>query len=452
MPKQAAPDFRHPSESVSDAQEHQEHLPASPQTGSPNAVTMPKDDANTGEALRLLLPRYRPEGASSGLCPQSEASPLATSPNAWCGPRQPHLNAKQRRAAKRRARFHVPHGRTSLIEEEARACDDLAPPLRERFSDPVEIHRSLSAIPVHPPPTHLLKPRPHTAYDPLICDFISLLKSKNVSCALCAFYKRGRIAETHKLKRCSHQAESSEAQGWLTMFRSYRARGGGKGARCHACRFPLTLCWRTVYREQMDEWYGNEQEALEREDILCKEVQCVWVKAVQRFVTACMIVEGIGAGTGVSTLGAMVLEGDGLVGLVGLPSLKRTCLKHEIFNAYLSTTQEIRKLPSTKKYLLTSPSPNPTGASVPTRRSSRNERDTLHISNLPLLTSMDRLPAEIVDLIFRNIASPGTGLRHIAPFLRCGRRWFEHAVPFVWKRVCLLAITQECIDNKRRAL
>ncbi|KAF4477884.1 hypothetical protein CGGC5_v010278 [Colletotrichum fructicola Nara gc5] len=65
---------------------------------------------------------------------------------------------------------------------------------------------------------------------------------------------------------------------------------------------------------------------------------------------------------------------------------------------------------------------------------------------------MDRLPAEIVDLIFRNIASPGTGLRHIAPFLRCGRRWFEHAVPFVWKRVCLLAITQECIDNKRRAL
>ncbi|KAF5483055.1 hypothetical protein CGCA056_v015170 [Colletotrichum aenigma] len=46
---------------------------------------------------------------------------------------------------------------------------------------------------------------------------------------------------------------------------------------------------------------------------------------------------------------------------------------------------------------------------------------------------MDRLPAEIVDLIFRNIASPGTGLRHIAPFLRCGRRWFEHAVPFVWK-------------------
>ncbi|KAF4480950.1 hypothetical protein CGGC5_v010303 [Colletotrichum fructicola Nara gc5] len=65
---------------------------------------------------------------------------------------------------------------------------------------------------------------------------------------------------------------------------------------------------------------------------------------------------------------------------------------------------------------------------------------------------MDRLPAEIVDLIFRNIASPGTGLRHIDPFLRCGRRWFEHAVPFVWKRVCLMAITQECIDNKRRAL
>uniref|UniRef100_L2GHG1 Uncharacterized protein n=1 Tax=Colletotrichum fructicola (strain Nara gc5) TaxID=1213859 RepID=L2GHG1_COLFN len=92
------------------------------------------------------------------------------------------------------------------------------------------------------------------------------------------------------------------------MFRSYRARGGGKGAQCHACRFPLTLCWRTVYREQMDEWYGNEQEALEREDILYKEVQCVWVKAVQRFVTACMIVGGIGAGTGVSTLGAMVLE------------------------------------------------------------------------------------------------------------------------------------------------
>ncbi|KAE9565761.1 hypothetical protein CGMCC3_g18057 [Colletotrichum fructicola] len=241
------------------------------------------------------------------------------------------------------------------------------------------------------------------------------------------------------------------------MFRSYRARGGGKGAQCHACRFPLTLCWRTVYREQMDEWYGNEQEALEREDILYKEVQCVWVKAVQRFVTACMIVGGIGAGTGVSTLGAMVLEVMGCIEYLparylSLPSLKRTCLKHEIFNAYLSTAQEIRKLPSTKKYLLTSPSPNPTGASVPTRRSSRNERDTLHISNLPLLTSMDRLPAEIVDLIFRNIASPGTGLRHIAPFLRCGRRWFEHAVPFVWKRVCLLAITQECIDNKRRAL
>ncbi|KAK2740869.1 hypothetical protein CKAH01_07147 [Colletotrichum kahawae] len=102
------------------------------------------------------------------------------------------------------------------------------------------------------------------------------------------------------------------------MFRTYRASGGGTGARCHVCRFPLTLCWRTAYQEQMDEKYGNQQEALATADVLYKEVPCAWVKVVQRFVTACMIVGGTGAGTGVSTLGAIVLETMGWTDWSGL--------------------------------------------------------------------------------------------------------------------------------------
>ncbi|GJC90561.1 hypothetical protein ColLi_13399 [Colletotrichum liriopes] len=82
------------------------------------------------------------------------------------------------------------------------------------------------------------------------------------------------------------------------MFRSYHARDGGTGAWCYKCRFPLALCWRTVYREEMDEKYGNEVEALVRKGILYEETQCEWVKVVQRFVTACMIIGDVRAGAG----------------------------------------------------------------------------------------------------------------------------------------------------------
>ncbi|KAM5528302.1 hypothetical protein FOXYSP1_19571 [Fusarium oxysporum f. sp. phaseoli] len=96
----------------------------------------------------------------------------------------------------------------------------------------------------------------YTSRNPLICRLRSFIRTRAVGCSLCAFYDRGPIIETHKLKSCSHRGEAGEARPWLEMFRRYRVCGGGLGARCTHCRFPLMLCWRTAYSEEMDLKYG----------------------------------------------------------------------------------------------------------------------------------------------------------------------------------------------------
>ncbi|KAK1837594.1 hypothetical protein CCHR01_19785 [Colletotrichum chrysophilum] len=261
MPTQADSYYEQMIKSISDTREQ---LPTSPQTGSPNAVTAPQEDTTISEAVRPPPPQQLPEDALSRLRHQRGSSALTTSPNTRCGPQQSLLSSKQRRAAQRRdaerraaerqARLQIPTGGTSPTAGTARAYPNAALRPREQISDPAEIYWRLSAIAVYSPPTPIGLPerRGHTASDPLICDLRARLRSRDVGCALCAFYEWGPIVETHKLKRCSHRAESSEAQSWLTMFRTYRASGGGTGARCHVCRFPLTLCWRTAYREQMN--------------------------------------------------------------------------------------------------------------------------------------------------------------------------------------------------------
>ena len=148
----------------------------------------------------------------------------------------------------------------------------------------------------------------YTAQHPLVRRVRSLISARAIGCTLCAFYEWGPIVDTHKLKRCSHRDEAGEARSWLEMFRRYRARGGGPGARCAHCRFPVMLCLRTVYREKMDLKYGSEREAREEHDFLYCEVQCTWVKIMQRFVTSCMVVHGSANDGGVSRLGGTVLE------------------------------------------------------------------------------------------------------------------------------------------------
>ncbi|KPA36992.1 hypothetical protein FLAG1_10210 [Fusarium langsethiae] len=146
----------------------------------------------------------------------------------------------------------------------------------------------------------------YTARHPLVCRLRSLIRARTVGCALCAFYERGPVVGTHKLKHCSHRDEASEVHPWFEMFRHYQARGGGLGARCLYCRFPSMLCWRTVYREEMDLKYGSEKEAREK-GVWYQEVQCTWVKAMQRFVASCMVVHGRENDGGVSRLGSTVL-------------------------------------------------------------------------------------------------------------------------------------------------
>lgn len=148
----------------------------------------------------------------------------------------------------------------------------------------------------------------YTARNSLICRVRNLIRTRAVGCSLCAFYESGPIVKTHKLKHCSHRDEAGEARPWLEMLRSYQACGGGPGARCTHCRFPLTLCWRTAYREEMDLKYGSEKEARETENIWYNEVQCNWVKTIQRFVASCMVVHGSAKNGGVSRLGSTVLD------------------------------------------------------------------------------------------------------------------------------------------------
>jgi hypothetical protein len=130
---------------------------------------------------------------------------------------------------------------------------------------------------------------------PVVFRARNLIRNRTVRCALCAFYEWSPIVNTHKLKRCSHRDEAGEVHPWLNMFRHYRARGCGPGARCSHCRFPIMLCWRTVYREKTDLKYGSDTEARESEDhFWYYEVRCTWVKAMQRFVASCMVFQGRG--------------------------------------------------------------------------------------------------------------------------------------------------------------
>ncbi|KAI3564210.1 hypothetical protein IWW34DRAFT_575938, partial [Fusarium oxysporum f. sp. albedinis] len=127
--------------------------------------------------------------------------------------------------------------------------------------------------------------------NPLNCRSRILIRTGTVGCTLCAFYERSLIIETQKLKRCSHRGEAGEALRWLEMFRRYRVCGGGLGARCsHGLK------------------HGNEKEAREKQNVWYHEVQCTWIKTIQRFVTSCMMVHGSRNNGSVSRLGRTALE------------------------------------------------------------------------------------------------------------------------------------------------
>lgn len=197
----------------------------------------------------------------------------------------------------------------------------------------VEVTRALESFPLE------RDQGMYTAKHPLIRSVRSLIRARVVRCTLCAFYDWGPIVDTHKLKRCSHRDEANEVHPWLEMFRHYQARGGGPGARCTHCRFPIMLCWRTVYREEMDLKYGNEKEAREEHDVWYREAQCAWVKTIQRFVTSCMVVHGSTTGAGVSQLGATVLE---MMGWQDWRGLEENGPEH--IRAWLEEVDEIRGL------------------------------------------------------------------------------------------------------------
>lgn len=149
----------------------------------------------------------------------------------------------------------------------------------------------------------------YNAGHPFICQVRELIHNRNLGCPLCAWYEWGHpISATHNMEHCKHRAEAAEARRWLEMFQNFKAKGGGLGARCEHCRFPVTLCWRTVYREQVDAKYGNEIEAREQYGIWYREVQCGWVLPIQRFVASRMVVGGIVGCHGVSEIGIAALR------------------------------------------------------------------------------------------------------------------------------------------------
>ncbi|KID95148.1 hypothetical protein MAJ_08879, partial [Metarhizium majus ARSEF 297] len=210
----------------------------------------------------------------------------------------------------------------------------LAPPANEvplsvnrtdRERDPARIRGKLAK---YPPLQVRWKERQFTAdVNPLIHELRMLIRNRNIGCGLCAWYEWGPIVGTHKLKYCKHRGEACEARRWLDMFRGYQAEGGGTGARCQHCRFPVTLCWRTVYREEMDAEYGNEVEAREQFDEWYHEVRCDWVKTIQRFVASRMVAGGILGGRGVSEIGVTALEGMGWKNWRGLEEKGPKCVQ-----------------------------------------------------------------------------------------------------------------------------
>lgn len=193
---------------------------------------------------------------------------------------------------------------TSHAPQTEETCPVEDPTGEER--DPAKIRAKLAKLPSF---GDCWSERKYTAdLSPLISGLRTTMRSRCMGCGLCEWYEWGPIAGTHELKHCTHREEAREARRWLEMFRGYQAQGGGKGARCQHCRFPVALCWRTVYREEMDAKYGNEVEAREQFGQWYREVRCDWVKAVQRFVASRMVAGGIVGGRGVSEVGFTALH------------------------------------------------------------------------------------------------------------------------------------------------
>ncbi|KAK3175441.1 hypothetical protein K4F52_010271 [Lecanicillium sp. MT-2017a] len=136
----------------------------------------------------------------------------------------------------------------------------------------------------------------------------STIRARGVGCPLCVYYEWGPIVNTHKLKYCQHREEADQARQWLDMFRGYTAQGGGRVSSCPHCRFPAAVCWRIVYREEMDSGYGSEVEAREKYGVWYHEVRCAWVKTIQRYVAGVMVAGGIVDGFGVGKRGIAALR------------------------------------------------------------------------------------------------------------------------------------------------
>ncbi|KAK2686462.1 hypothetical protein QWA68_015131 [Fusarium oxysporum] len=85
--------------------------------------------------------------------------------------------------------------------------------------------------------------------------------------------------------------------------------------------------------------YGSEVEALEKVNILYDEVQCSWVKTMQRFVTSCLVFQGSGKDNGMSQLGGTVLE---MMGWQDWKGLKENGPEH--IRGWLEEMDEMRGL------------------------------------------------------------------------------------------------------------
>lgn len=78
------------------------------------------------------------------------------------------------------------------------------------------------------------------------------------------------------------------------------------GSRCFGATEYVVVDWELD--AAMDLKHGNEKEAREKQNVWYHEVQCTWIKTIQRFVTSCMMVHGSRNNGSVSRLGRTVLE------------------------------------------------------------------------------------------------------------------------------------------------
>lgn len=239
---------------------------------------------------------------------ENEAAPTAKPPpvTSTSDPPMRKPNSKKRRQEERQRRADAADMAAAYAAASKRRCvrPSEAPKFYPELLDRAGITAKLSRVPRYPAPAGPF----YTASDQLVGVLRKLICTWNVDCALCSLHYKAPDATRHRLENCHCLDESSDARDWLMMFNSYHPAGKGKGARCPECRFPSTLCWRTVYREDMDEEYGNEKEALEHWDVIYTQPQCDWVKIIQRFVSGCMVVGSCLTGSSVSSLGSTVLE------------------------------------------------------------------------------------------------------------------------------------------------